>query len=108
VKPASTRPRSGSPSSPHHYCTEWDWTEAGLQEALDRLAAWRAAADVRLPVDGVLRVVREALADDLDAPRALRLIDGVTVGAFDTDAASDDAGSATLRDVVDALLGVAL
>ena len=92
----------------HHYCTEWDWTEAGLQEALDRLAAWRAAADVRLPVDGVLRVVREALADDLDAPRALRLIDGVTVGAFDTDAASDDAGSATLRDVVDALLGVAL
>jgi L-cysteine:1D-myo-inositol 2-amino-2-deoxy-alpha-D-glucopyranoside ligase len=92
----------------HHYRTEWDWTEAGLQEALDRLAAWRAAADVRLPVDGVLRVVREALADDLDAPRALRLIDGVTVGAFDTDAASDDAGSATLRDVVDALLGVAL
>lgn len=92
----------------HHYSTEWDWTEAGLQEALGRLAAWRAAADVRLPVDGVLRVVREALADDLDAPRALRLIDGVTVGAFD--AASDDEGSesASLRDVVDALLGIQL
>jgi hypothetical protein len=36
----------------------------------------------------------------------LRLIDGATVGAFDTTA--DDAGSATLRDVVDALLGVQL
>lgn len=91
----------------HHYGTEWDWTGAGLQEALDRLAGWRAAAEVRLPVDGVLRVVREALADDLDAPRALRLIDGVTVGAFDA-AADDEADSASLRDVVDALLGVQL
>jgi len=88
----------------HHYGTEWDWTDAGLQEALDRLAAWRAAADVALPVDGVLEVVRKALADDLDAPRALRLIDGVTVGAFD----ADEGDSATLRDVVDALLGVKL
>jgi L-cysteine:1D-myo-inositol 2-amino-2-deoxy-alpha-D-glucopyranoside ligase len=90
----------------HHYGTDWDWTDRGLQEALARLAGWRAAADVRLPVDGVLRVVREALADDLDVPRALRLIDGATVDAFDTD--GDEAGSASLRDVVDALLGVQL
>ena len=93
----------------HHYRTEWDWTDAGLRAAQDRLAAWRAAADVRLPVDGVLQVVRDAIADDLDAPRALRLIDGAAEQAYATD---DGPGvtpeSASLREVADALLGVQL
>ena len=36
----SRRP-SGSRILAHHYRTDWDWTDAGLDEAVARLAAWR-------------------------------------------------------------------
>ncbi len=88
----------------HHYRGEWDWTDAGLAVAVERLASWRDAGEVRLPVEGPLSVIREALADDLDTPRALRLLDGATTGAW----AEDGAESASLADVADALLGVKL
>jgi L-cysteine:1D-myo-inositol 2-amino-2-deoxy-alpha-D-glucopyranoside ligase len=109
----------------HHYRSNWEWTDAVLAEAEARLARWRsavAAASVAASAPAatsgtstpqapaaaaVLRGVRERLAADLDAPGALAVIDGwadaVLAGAPVT--ASD---AALVRDVADALLGIAL
>ena len=66
----------------HHYRSDWEWTDADLAAAQDRLAAWRAA------VDGASRDQAErscppyatALADDLDAPAALAAVDAWAAG----------------------------
>src|ERR1700722_117873 len=97
----------------HHYRRDWDWTDAGLAAATDRLARWREAVQVagaasaaeglasapggsasapgdpqsarRAAASGpsspgrgeaVLAATRERLADDLDAPGALVVVDG--------------------------------
>jgi L-cysteine:1D-myo-inositol 2-amino-2-deoxy-alpha-D-glucopyranoside ligase len=54
----------------------------------------------------VLGAVRERLADDLDAPGALAVIDDWADAVLAAAAGSADAG--LVRDTVDALLGVAL
>src|ERR1700722_5830574 len=85
----------------HHYRADWEWTDAVLAEASNRLARWRAALSRALssrepasrtepaspaavaPSGGsttpsaaqVLATVRERLADDLDAPGAVAAID---------------------------------
>ena len=62
----------------HHYRTDWDWTDAGLDQAVARLASWRRGGGARrwaAPADDVLSEVRACLADDLDAPGALAAID---------------------------------
>jgi L-cysteine:1D-myo-inositol 2-amino-2-deoxy-alpha-D-glucopyranoside ligase len=97
----------------HHYREDWDWTDAGFDEAEERLAAWRAAVDAPLgvPAEPVLDAVRRALADDLDAPGALAAIDRwaeeVRLRAGAPGAEDAEAG-ALVRDVAMALLGVAL
>jgi len=97
----------------HHYREDWDWTDEGLAQAQDRLAAWRAATSASFapPADDVLVELRARLSDDLDAPAALAVVDrwaqetaarGGASGFDDTDA------GALVRDAVDALLGVSL
>ncbi len=100
----------------HHYRQDWDWTDTGLAAATDRLAAWRAAASAagghkaarggnRAAGLDVLAAVRDRIADDLDAPGALRAVDEWAAAAV----AGRAAGSGPLaRATVDALLGVAL
>jgi L-cysteine:1D-myo-inositol 2-amino-2-deoxy-alpha-D-glucopyranoside ligase len=84
----------------HHYDDEWDFTDEGMVAGARRLAAWRAAADSRL--DAVeLAAVRAALADDLDTPAALAVLD-----ARARQGGSAPGTGATLADVADALLGV--
>jgi L-cysteine:1D-myo-inositol 2-amino-2-deoxy-alpha-D-glucopyranoside ligase len=117
----------------HHYRQDWDWTDAGLADAAARLARWRAAvaatgaatggpegaggrpegqsadgpdgADGAAEAAAVLAGVRERLADDLDAPGAIAVVDdwaaAVPAGAVTT-------GGPLVRDTVDALLGVLL
>jgi len=97
----------------HHYRRDWDWTEAGLTAAQARLDRWRAAvAAASAPADssaplaaGVLGAVRERLADDLDAPGALAVIDAWADTALSVANAS---GGPLVRDTADALLGVRL
>jgi L-cysteine:1D-myo-inositol 2-amino-2-deoxy-alpha-D-glucopyranoside ligase len=97
----------------HHYREDWDWTDQGLVEAQERLAAWRAAtaAAVAPSADPVLSGVRAHLADDLDAPGALAVVDR---WAEDTrlrgggPGAEDATAGPLVRDVVLALLGVRL
>src|SRR5262252_5255920 len=68
----------------HRYRDDWDWTDEGLVAASARLGRWReaarklkASARHRASAAGpaVLRAMRERLADDLDAPGALAVVD---------------------------------
>ncbi len=93
----------------HHYRTEWEWTQHGLDEAVSRLAAWRAAASA---ADGSRRratvaAVRAALADDLRAPDALAAVDA-WVTAQQAGEGDDSDAPGQISDLVDALLGVRL
>ena len=92
-----------------HYRTPWEWTPATLTAAQSRLASWRTAVSRASAPNAapVLAGVRRALADDLDAPQALRVVDQWAEHAIGP--GGDDATAPGLvRSVVDALLGVAL
>ncbi|WP_405579510.1 cysteine--1-D-myo-inosityl 2-amino-2-deoxy-alpha-D-glucopyranoside ligase [Streptomyces sp. NBC_01190] len=93
----------------HHYRADWEWTDAVLEAAVERLARWRAA--VSRPdgpsADALVETVREALADDLDAPRALAAVDAWAV-AQQAAGGTDPGAPGLVSRMVDALLGVAL
>ncbi len=61
-----------------HYRTEWEWSEAVLDRAVDRHRSWSAAE----PTEDreVTDTVRAALDDDLDTPGALAAIDEAADG----------------------------
>jgi L-cysteine:1D-myo-inositol 2-amino-2-deoxy-alpha-D-glucopyranoside ligase len=93
----------------HHYRTDWEWTEDELVAAEARLARWRTATagTTGPPADEVLSGVRRHLADDLDAPGALAVVDAWADEALGA-GGSDADGPAMVTAVVDALLGVRL
>ncbi len=84
-----------------HYRQDRFWSDDLLTTARTRLTAWRAAA-VRpgVAADQVVKELRGALADDLDTPAALDLLD-----AWADDVTLDGPSVAV---AVDALLGVSL
>lgn len=84
-----------------HYRQDRDWSDDLLQAATQRLAAWRSAAQRSgAPAIGTARQVAEALAADLDTPRALAILDGW--------AADASLQGAEVAQTVDALLGIDL
>jgi L-cysteine:1D-myo-inositol 2-amino-2-deoxy-alpha-D-glucopyranoside ligase len=98
----------------HHYRQDWEWTDADVPRAEARLAAWRTALDhvTDAQAEELVRGVRDRLADDLDSPGALQVLDdwaadvaeaGPTGGVPGDKAAAD-----TVRTLVDARLGVLL
>ncbi|WP_116114005.1 cysteine--1-D-myo-inosityl 2-amino-2-deoxy-alpha-D-glucopyranoside ligase [Austwickia chelonae] len=95
----------------HHYATEWEWQDSDLHQAQERLTTWRAAVAAGGPdATKVLDGVRQALADDLATPRAVGVVDAWAEQALSGDYAGQDAAdqARTVRDLVDALLGIAL
>jgi L-cysteine:1D-myo-inositol 2-amino-2-deoxy-alpha-D-glucopyranoside ligase len=107
----------------HHYRQDWDWTAEGLDEAVTRLNRWRAAAGssgaagspgaAGPPGAAVLGAIRERIADDLDAPGALTVVDAwaddILSAAGETDATAGPASPAALvAKTVDGLLGIKL
>ena len=83
----------------HHYRSDWEWTQAGLAEAIARLSRWRAWAATPAGTGGhALERLRAALSDDLDTPRALELIDA--------EIDSGTSPSPATIDAIDALLGI--
>jgi L-cysteine:1D-myo-inositol 2-amino-2-deoxy-alpha-D-glucopyranoside ligase len=84
-----------------HYRRDRFWDDGLLTEAQARLAAWKtAAARSGSAADHVVDALRASLADDLDTPAALALLD-----AWAADDALDGRAVAL---AVDALLGVTL
>lgn len=93
----------------HHYRDDWEWTDEGLAAAQVRLARWRSAlSGVGGPAaDSTLAELRGALADDLDAPRALAAVDAWADTALTLGGDVEGAPGLVAR-AVDALLGVRL
>jgi L-cysteine:1D-myo-inositol 2-amino-2-deoxy-alpha-D-glucopyranoside ligase len=88
-----------------HYRSDWEWTQEHLTLARTRLEAWRTAAgsasyDRAVELAGA---VRTALAEDLDAPAAVALVDD-----WAHSAPGDGSGAQLVRDLLDARLGVLL
>jgi L-cysteine:1D-myo-inositol 2-amino-2-deoxy-alpha-D-glucopyranoside ligase len=88
-----------------HYRADREWTSEDLARGAQRLASWSEAVgrDSGPSGDALLAYVRAALANDLDTPAALELVDAWSAADGD-----DSAAPALVRDVVDALLGVLL
>ena len=91
----------------HHYRSDWAWTPHGLEGAAERLARWRAAAELPSgpPADVTLTRVREVLADDLRTPAALDAIDAWVHAAL-TVGGPDSAAPGLIAQVADSLLGI--
>jgi L-cysteine:1D-myo-inositol 2-amino-2-deoxy-alpha-D-glucopyranoside ligase len=93
----------------HHYTSDWTWTEADMTAAIDRLELWRSGVAVAAAgsAEAVISDVRRALADDLDAPTALAVVDAYASASIT--AASGEARTAKMvKQALNSLLGVAL
>jgi L-cysteine:1D-myo-inositol 2-amino-2-deoxy-alpha-D-glucopyranoside ligase len=92
-----------------HYRTDRQWTDDALKAGQQRLARWReaAAAGSGPPGAAVLAGVREKLADDLDSPAALAVVDAWADATLAGEGDDPDA-PALVATTVDALLGVKL
>jgi L-cysteine:1D-myo-inositol 2-amino-2-deoxy-alpha-D-glucopyranoside ligase len=88
-----------------HYRADREWTGGRLPAAEARLARWRAAGSASMAADArpLLEQVRARLAADLDTPGAIAAVD-----AWAATPGDDPTAPALARDVVDALLGIAL
>jgi len=93
----------------HHYREDWEWTPDALAAAAARLARWRAAVSRPdgPPAQAVLDGVRRHLADDLDAPSALAVVDA-WVDEQERTGGTDESAPGLVSRTVDALLGIAL
>ena len=60
----------------HHFRSDWEWLDAELWDAVDTLADWRRALSLGAgaPAAPVVTEVLAAMADDLDAPRAVAAV----------------------------------
>ncbi|WP_328476841.1 cysteine--1-D-myo-inosityl 2-amino-2-deoxy-alpha-D-glucopyranoside ligase [Actinoplanes sp. NBC_00393] len=92
-----------------HYRGDRDWTDEVLKTGLSRLARWREAAAAPSGPSGIglLGAVREALADDLDTPGVLALVDAWAEAAL-AGAGDDSESPRLMSQTVNALLGVRL
>jgi len=89
----------------HHYRSDWEWVDADLERAVERLTRWRKGLE-RPSAPAAAQLVaalRDSLGDDLNAPRALELVDDWATGDGDDAAAPDG-----VRAAIDSLLGVKL
>src|ERR671916_1046477 len=93
-----------------HYRTDRAWTSELLRAAEERLATWRRAVslDAGAPAAPVLVGLRERLADDLDSPGAIALVDEWAARSLAGAGDAEEESPRIVCDAVDALLGVAL
>ena len=94
----------------HHYRSDWFWTADQLRQAEERLAQWRRALDhaAEEPAEALLGQIRAALAEDLDAPAALRAVDAWAAAAVSEGKPGTRAGGELVSAAVNALLGIRL
>jgi L-cysteine:1D-myo-inositol 2-amino-2-deoxy-alpha-D-glucopyranoside ligase len=91
------------------YRTDRQWTDEVLKLAQQRLSLWRSGAEQPAGPDGaeLVSAVRAAIADDLDTPTALRVVDEWCEAAL-AGVAPDPAAPSLMAVAVDALLGIRL
>jgi L-cysteine:1D-myo-inositol 2-amino-2-deoxy-alpha-D-glucopyranoside ligase len=87
----------------HHYRSDWEWTDATIHASIEQLESWEEWA--RQPGENPLAMqhvdeLRAVLANDLDTPGALDVVDGWME--------SGRPAAPVLIDAIDALLGVRL
>jgi L-cysteine:1D-myo-inositol 2-amino-2-deoxy-alpha-D-glucopyranoside ligase len=91
----------------HHYRSDWEWTGADLERAEALLARIQTA--VRMPAGApsapAVTAILDALAHDLDAPRAVRALHAWTEATLDGVTEENGAGE-RIRLVADAALGL--
>jgi L-cysteine:1D-myo-inositol 2-amino-2-deoxy-alpha-D-glucopyranoside ligase len=92
-----------------HYRDDRAWSQDLLSQAQSRLHRWRQAVQLPTapPADEVVVRIRESLADDLDTPRALAVVDSWVEDALSGNG-SDAQASSLLSTAVDGLLGIGL
>jgi L-cysteine:1D-myo-inositol 2-amino-2-deoxy-alpha-D-glucopyranoside ligase len=90
----------------HHYRSDWEWTDEELAAAKRRLERWRRAVDGTdaARAGRLVESVRAALAEDLDTPAVIGLVDAWA----EEGRSADGSGAALVRDLLDARLGVLL
>ena len=96
-----------------HYRSDWEWTDSLLWDSADTLAEWRRAVSLGTgaPATPVVDAVLGALADDLDAPRAVAHINDwaqATLGHGHLADTSDRTAGQSIRGLADAALGLTL
>jgi L-cysteine:1D-myo-inositol 2-amino-2-deoxy-alpha-D-glucopyranoside ligase len=94
----------------HHYRSDWSWTEEGFEAAKSDLAAWRQAL-AHAPAGtapALIAEMRAAVAADLNAPAAVAAVTRWAGQAIAAGAPASDEDQASVRDAVDALLGIRL
>ncbi|UDY25176.1 cysteine--1-D-myo-inosityl 2-amino-2-deoxy-alpha-D-glucopyranoside ligase [Nocardioides sp. Kera G14] len=97
----------------HHYRSDWEWTNAELNESFNILDQWRKALALGAgaPTGLVVEDVLDVLAADLDSPAALEVIQDwvdATLGVDGLADASEATAAATISDLLDAALGLKL
>ncbi len=71
----------------HHYRSDWEWDDAQLQPAAERLERWSHAPRGATSGEGrSLAAVRARLDDDLDVPGALEELDELAAAGTSVDA----------------------
>lgn len=92
-----------------HYRTNRSWSTDLLNDARTRYAAWREAVAQGSGADSAAAVtaLRDRLADDLDTPGALAVVDAWAAATANGDHTDAGAGAAIVT-AVDALLGIQL
>jgi L-cysteine:1D-myo-inositol 2-amino-2-deoxy-alpha-D-glucopyranoside ligase len=93
----------------HHYRSDWEWLDSDLQESRSDYGSFVAAVSrpAGAPSAPVVAEVLEALADDLDAPRAMAALQRWTT-ATNTGGDSEPGAGEVIRALADAALGIAL
>ena len=90
----------------HHYRSNWEWTSADLERARQRLTAWRTGLAITnvQQAEQLVATVRAALAQDLDTPRVVKILDDWAEGWH----RGDGSGADIVRELLDARLGIRL
>lgn len=87
----------------HHYRSDWEWFDSELEIAQNRLQTWRRAFASPLGAPSPIPGVVTKLANDLDTPGAIQLID---LWADDTLSGKEHEATNPVALSVDAMLGI--
>ena len=87
----------------HHYRTDWEWFDAELEVAQDRLTSWRAAFNQKLGAPSPISQIIELMSQDLDTPSSLQALDS---WAFETLAGAGLESTQDVAQGIDAIFGI--